>query len=222
MTNPLTQRRQPTSTLRRILRLVLPPPVYRAIRSLFMALFTPSFYAAQHGFYRSALSRSVVAAGGAAAPWMTFPLVTFLDKLCFRGRTVIEFGAGQSTIWWGARADTVLALETDPQWSRRIVAVAPANVEVVEVPLEYGDQAAFDADVRRVVGDRRFDVVVVDGGDRVKALLTAPAIITDDGFIVLDDLDLFADDPSWLGALGALRQAGFGRIDFYGLAVSAP
>ncbi|MDP9092612.1 MAG: hypothetical protein M3N95_06630, partial [Actinomycetota bacterium] len=42
------------------------------------------------------------------------------------------------------------------------------------------------------------------------------------GFIVLDDLDLFADDPSWLGALGALRQAGFGRIDFYGLAVSAP
>lgn len=222
MSSPGPGRPASRSTLSRILRAVLPPPLYRALRTVAMNLFTPTVYAAQHGYYRSARQHAVVDASGAAAPWMTFPLLTFLETKCFAGRSVLEFGSGHSSQWWGERADHVFALETDPEWTKLVRRDAPANVRVEEVPLDYDSQADFAGDVHALVGDKRFDVVVVDGGDRVKALFTAPSVLTDNGFIVVDDLDLFREDPDWAPALAALFEAGFGCIDFYGLAVSAP
>lgn len=210
------------STFLRIFRRALPLPVYQVLRRVVMNLFTPTVYAAQHGYYRSARRKAVVDSSGAAAPWMTFPLVSFLELKSFAGRSVLEFGSGHSSQWWGRRADKVLALETDPEWTKLVRADAPANVRVEEVPLDYGSQQDFAAGVHALVKDERFDVVVVDGGDRVKALYLAPGLLSDDGFLVVDDLDLFRSDPEWVPALEALRAAGFGCIDFYGLAVSVP
>lgn len=216
-----TGRDRNPSKLRSIFRTLLPLPIYRVVRGIVMALFTPSVYAAQHGYYRSAMRRSVVGSKGAAAPWMTFPLVSFLDTLSFTDRSILEFGSGQSTVWWGGRAKRVVALETDESWLERVRGDASPNVDVIGVPLEYDSQAEFEADVVRLLNGERFDVVIVDGGDRPKAMHTAPSVITDDGFIVVDDVDLFVDDPAWIGAMASLREAGFGRVDFYGLAVAA-
>jgi hypothetical protein len=205
-----------------LLRRILPATLYRLVRSAFMTVFTPTAYAAEHGYYRSALRRSVVGGRGEPAPWLTFPLTAFLDTKSFASRTVLEFGSGQSSLWWSRRADRVLALETDPDWTRRVRAEAPANLVVADVALEHPDQQSFVDEVDRVTDGSRYDVVVVDGGDRVKALHAASRFVTDDGIIITDDLDLFRTDPDWVGALDALRAEGFGSIDFYGLAAGAP
>lgn len=212
----------PRSLPVRVLHKLLPTKLYLLIRSFVMTVTTPTVYAAQHGYYKSALSRSVVGSGGDAAPWLTFPLVTFLDTKSYAGRSVLEFGSGQSSLWWAKRADSIVALETDAEWTKRVRETAPANLDVKEVPLEFATAEDFAANVKEVVGDARHDVVVVDGGDRVKALLAAPDHVTDDGIIITDDLDLFRQDPDWVHATDALRAAGFGSIDFFGLAVGTP
>lgn len=205
-----------------LLRRILPRSLYTWIRSVFMTVFTPTAYAAQHGYYRSVLRREVVGGAGDPAPWLTFPLVSFLETKSFSGRSVLEFGSGQSSLWWSERAERVLALETDPEWTQRVRAAAPPNLTVADVELEHADEHSFIDEVERLVGRERFDVVVVDGGDRVKALLAAPRFVTQDGVVITDDLDLFRTDPDWVRALDALREAGFGSVDFYGLAVGAP
>lgn len=205
-----------------LLKRLLPTWLYLRVRSVFMTLLSPTMYAAERGYYRSALKGRIVQETGAPAPWLSFPLVAFLESRSFDGRSVLEFGSGQSSLWWAERAADVIALETDAEWTKRVRADAPANLEVVDVPLDYPDQASFDADVAKVTDGRRFDVVVVDGGDRPKGLLAAPHSLTDDGVIILDDVDLHRDLADWNHALDSLKSQGFGSIDFYGMAVGAP
>lgn len=206
----------------RVLRRLLPRRLYYVLRVLVMSTTTPSVYAARFGYFRSALRRTVTGREGQPVPWMTFPLVAFLETLPLADRSVLEFGSGASSAWWGERARCVVSLETDPAWLDRVRASVPSTVEVVEVVEHHADQDSFDAEVARVVGDRRFDVVVVDGGDRVKALHAAPGLLAPDGVIVVDDLDLYGEDPHWAAVLDEWRTRGLGRIDFYGLAIAAP
>jgi precorrin-6B methylase 2 len=222
LTDYAATRPAPPSLLVRILRRLLPAGLYRTVRAVVMTLVTPTAYAAQYGYYRSAFRKAVVDGSGDAAPWLTFPLVAFLSSRSFAGRSVLEFGSGQSSIWWARRAKNVLALETDPEWTKRVRAAAPENLVVADVPLDYDSADAFAADVRELTRGERYDVVVVDGGDRIKAMLTAPEFLTDDGFVVVDDLDLFRTQPDWAEAVESLRRAGFGCIDFHGMAVGAP
>lgn len=202
---------------------ILPAPVYRLIRAWIVGLMTPILYGVNNGYYRSALSKSVVDRRGRAIPWMTYPLVTFLGTLSFEGRSVLEFGSGYSTEWWSARAEHVVALETDAGWLGRVRANVTSNVDVL--PMTNGalrTPTDFLLYVQGIVGDRCFDVIVIDGGDRVSAAQVVSPLLTPDGFVIIDDLDIFDADPTWTVAFDSLRRAGFGRIDFYGLAAEAP
>lgn len=206
----------------RLLKGILPTRLYLFVREVFMALFTPTAYAARRGYFRSALTRTVSGGKNAPTPWMTFPLVNYLESRSFTGRTVLEFGSGASTEWWALRAEHVTALETDPEWLSKVRSTAPANVDVVEVAASPATQADFDQEVRTVVGESTYDVVVVDGGDRVKALHLAVDLVAPEGVIIVDDLDLFDAAPEWITALDPWFDRGFERIDFMGLAIAAP
>lgn len=205
-----------------LLKRLLPMRVYVFVREIFMALFTPTAHAAKRGYFRSALTRSVKGGKNSPTPWMTFPLVSYLESRSFTDRTVLEFGSGASTAWWALRAEHVTALETDPEWLSKIRSTAPANVDVVAAEAAPATQEDFDKEVRSIVGDSTFDVVVVDGGDRVKALNLAIDLVTPDGIIIVDDLDLFDAEPEWRAALDPWFDRGFERVDFMGMAIAAP
>ncbi len=204
------------------LKRLLPVSVYVFVREVFMAVFTPTAHAAKRGYFRSAVTRSVTGGKNAPAPWMTFPLVSYLESRSFDGRKVLEFGSGASTPWWALRAEHVTALETDPDWLEKVRSSAPANVDVVAAKAAPATQQEFDDEVRSIVGDATFDVVVVDGGDRVKALHLAADLVTPDGVIIVDDLDLFDAEPEWRAALDVWFDRGFERVDFMGMAIAAP
>ena len=67
------------------LKRLLPVSVYVFVREVFMAVFTPTAHAAKRGYFRSAVTRSVTGGKNAPAPWMTFPLVSYLESRSFDG-----------------------------------------------------------------------------------------------------------------------------------------
>ena len=171
---------------------LLPTKLYVFVRTIFMALVTPTANAARRGYFRSALTRSIKATGRRADTVDDVPPISF-ESRSFAGRTVLEFGSGASTEWWAERADQAVALETDVGWLEKVRAGAPENVDVLEFAETHESQEAFDSHVHSLIGDRRFSVVVVDGGDRVKALHVAPELLEADGVLIVDDLDLLLD-----------------------------
>lgn len=141
---------------------------------------------------------------GRPLPWYTYPAIAFLDGLSFSDCDVLEWGAGNSTLYWAHKARFVHSIEHDRHWFDLLSKYElPANVTLVHA----GDSASY---LDGPQGDS-FDVVVVDGLHRAACARRAPLHLRPGGLIILDNSD-------WLPKTAAqLREAGLIQADFHGL-----
>lgn len=189
---------------------VLPKWLWSPIRRAATAVVTPLLFSYRTGHFRSSLRGISVDRHGQAIPWYTYPSIEFLKVRDFTGRTVVEFGAGQSTLWWAARAKRVIALEGDPQWYERIAGQMPNNVQLHLVSV--ASPSACVADVNRVLaelGVSACDVSIIDGLWRAEMAGIAQRLRTPDGMIVCDNAEGY-------GFQEAFADSQLGRVDFFG------
>lgn len=180
------------------------------VRSAGTALLAPVLSSRRTGHWRSAFARRAVSRQGAPLPWYTYPCIEFLQQRDYAGRSVLEFGAGQSTLWWAARAARVVALEGDAAWWRELRERVPANVQLHPVPDDDAHRCV--AAVREVLagcGAVKFDVVVIDGLCRAALIDIAVEWVAEGGVIVCDNAEGY-------GLHAGFLARGFQRVDFYG------
>ncbi len=189
------------------------PP--KAVRAIGTALIGPIRWAQRTGYSRSALAGKSVDARGVPRPWYCMAAVDFIDTLDFSGHTVLEFGSGQSTLWWAQKAESVTAVEESAEWFG-YVQRSLQNMPKATVHLEtdLNRYAALPRTWRR-----KFDVVIVDGGDRVQCMRTALDVIDDNGLVILDNSEgRWSNKPDEWPMIDMLEADGWMRIDFYGYA----
>jgi predicted O-methyltransferase YrrM len=167
----------------------------------------------EDGWFRSFRERRAVDAEGRPLPWITYGAIRFLAPRVRPEWRVFEFGCGDGTLWWAARVREVIACEHDAAWRERIAAVAPANATILHVPLEYGGDYA-----RAARGRGPFDLVVVDGRDRVNSAIQSVDALAPGGVILWDN----TDRPNYATGLAQLAALGFRRVDFEGIAPVEP
>jgi hypothetical protein len=162
---------------------------------------------AETGWLNSLLRGEPVNSTDKPIPWFTYPAIDFLDRIPAQALSVFEWGSGNSTLWWAARARAVLAVESNEAWYNRIRERLPSQA-VVHLRKEkpgYVDMLANSGTT--------FDVIVIDGDHRNECAAQAVAHANPDGLIVLDNSDRRAYAP----AVEVLSAAGWRRIDFFGL-----
>jgi hypothetical protein len=193
------------------LRRVLPSPLAKGVRAFGTACLTPLHFSVSTGHFRSSLLGRAVNRHGGPLPWYTYAAIDFLSAQDFAGRSILEFGGGQSTMWWANRAERVVALEGDPEWVEYLRPRLPANADLRLV------SGTLDRDLG--LNLPHFDVVVVDGLNRLRAARVALRLVSPEGAILVDDSEGHwgADDGS-RPIIETLRDAGFLRVDFYGFA----
>lgn len=158
-----------------------------------------------NGWFRSVRQKEPVDARGEPIPWISYPALAFLQGRIKSDMTVFEFGAGYSTLWWARRVRTVYACEADAKWHAQIRQQAPVNVELLRADEhEYPQVAARFPAV--------FDIVVIDGGDRLLCAKNAVSSLNARGVILWDD----TDRPEYQPGFDFLDQCGFARIEFVG------
>ena len=164
----------------------------------------------EDGWLRSLEDQSCVDAAGRPLPWLTYPAIEFLSARVRPGMRVFEYGAGNSTLWWAARVEEVVSCEHDRGWYDAIAPRVPANVMLRHVALEYGGAYC------RVVSEFRdaFDLVVVDGRDRVNCAIHAVPALRPDGVLVWDN----SDRDEYRAGYEFLAAQGFRKLPFIGLA----
>jgi hypothetical protein len=108
----------------------LPSWVARPLRSVATAVLTPILFSYRSGHFLSSLKNLAVSRTGAALPWYTYPCIEFLTYRPYERKRILEFGGGQSTTWWAARAEHVVAFEGDKNWFDKIKAAMPKNVDL--------------------------------------------------------------------------------------------
>jgi len=164
----------------------------------------------EDGWVRSCKEHRPIDRAGNPVPWITYPAIEFLSRRTRPDMFVFEYGSGASTLWWASRVERVISVEHDPDWARRVSAVAPANTKVLHIPLVPEEPYVTSARTQGI----GFDVVVIDGRRRVECVPHAMAALKPGGVIILDN----TDRPEYESGLRLLAEAGFRKIEFVGLA----
>lgn len=161
----------------------------------------------QYGWLRSCRQGKPVDADGNAIPWITYPCIDFLKQLNFQDKSVFEWGAGQSTLFWSARAKKVVSVEADPEWYEMVKCSTSSNCEVRLTPRELDSYVGIIDEYQE-----EFDVISIDGpGDfRIACSEVARKYLKRGGFVLLDNSD------QSLKSAKVLRDAGLLEVDFTG------
>lgn len=163
----------------------------------------------EDGWFRSFREGRSVDSNGNLIPWFTYPALEFICKRISSEMCVFEYGCGASTFWWAQRVKNVIACEHDSAWYQEMINIIPANVDLHHVPLEYG------GDYCRMISSfsRQFDIVVIDGRDRVNCVKNTLNALKPKGIIILDN----SDRDEYSEGYQFLLKNGFKKIEFVGM-----
>jgi hypothetical protein len=100
----------------------------------------------------------------------------------------------------------------------------PANAKLLPLPTDPHDRyhrtVGLETMLKEVLGDERFDVIVIDGVDRVGTARASLPYLADRGIVVVDNSDSHMLGDGSMPILDVYREAGMKRVDFYGLGPS--
>ncbi|HKO52411.1 MAG TPA: hypothetical protein VJV79_32110 [Polyangiaceae bacterium] len=141
-----------------------------------------------------------------AQPLLTWPFLDFIEHLDLSGQSLIELGAGFSTIWLSKRFGKVRSFETNPEWHAAVGRNVASNVELSLVPLAQLESGQLEY--------RGEQWLLVDfAGKRTAFLnhfLSQLTAAMRPAAIVLDNSDWYRRGAQ------LLRQHGYLELPFYG------
>lgn len=192
------------STISRILNLFSQPDRLKSILS-----FNDKGYLSEIGWFKSFDSKKPVDGNGNPIPWVTYSFIDFIKGRINKQLAIFEYGSGNSTIFYAKHAGIVVSVEHDKTWYDIISKSRPANSEIIFCELEK------DGDYCRVPIklQEKFDIIIVDGRDRVNCCKQAVDALTPNGVIVLDDTERDFYKPG----VDFLLSKGFKHLPFSGI-----
>lgn len=146
---------------------------------------------------------------GQPIPWMNYSAIKFLrDRLNSECR-LFEFGSGYSTAFYAALVRDVTSVEYDESWFHLVKGLVPKNVTLI-----HREKDVDGAYCRSIIeAGCCYDIVVVDGRDRVNCILQSLTVLSEKGILLLDDSQRGRYQPG----LDHAREKGFRSIEFEGL-----
>jgi hypothetical protein len=174
-----------------------------------VALQKKSSYLVKTGWFGSFTRHIPIDASGTPSPWYTYAALDFLKGRVNRDLAAFEYGSGNSTIWWAEHVSRVVSCEHDKQWYLKLKSSLPGNVEYLQV--DFVPSGEYSKLILHYKNE--FDVIVIDGKDRVICAMNCLPALTGDGVIIWDNSDRLQDQVGY----DWLVSNGFKRLDFFGL-----
>ncbi len=194
--------------IRRILRRLFPKQAlhYRVYKRL---IANKDSYLYLTGWMQSLEERKPIDKNGNPIPWMNFPVVRFLEERLKDDLTLFEFGSGYSTYFFADKVRAVTSVEYDEKWFQLVKLHLPDNVNLIFKAKD------IDGDYCRVIcsTNDQYDVVIVDGRDRVNCIRQSIAALSLRGVILLDD----SQREKYQEGIHFAKENGFRALDIEGL-----
>ena len=161
------------------------------------------------GWFDSVKAGMPIDSKGNPIPWFPYSATHFLSYRIKADMDVFEYGSGNSTLWWAKQVSSVISYEHDLIWFKSLSQLMPDNVQYVYCDLKGDSQYS-----RALLGYKNsFDIIVIDGRDRVNCALNSVGALSNEGVIIWDD----SDRPRYKDGCSYLRSCGFRQLAFTGL-----
>jgi hypothetical protein len=141
---------------------------------------------------------------GSVIPWFTYPAIEYLEQFDLSGKSVFEWGSGNSSFFFSKRCETIISIEHNLDWYNHVNEKKESNQEIRYVPI---------SDYPYVIKefDRKFDIIIVDGQRRFDCAKECIPFLKEGGMIILDNSDWFYISAAFLREHLNLLQ-----VDFHG------
>lgn len=166
-------------------------------------------YLYDRGWFRSLNEGAPVDLSGRPLPWITYPAIDLLDDRMPEGLRVFEFGAGASTMWWHPRASRLVSCEHHEGWYEHVRSSLPSGVD-----LRFRDATEVERYADTVLeSGERYDVIVIDGRNRVACSERASKALSERGVIIWDN----SERQRYRVGIEALHASGFSSVPLWGM-----
>ena len=192
------------STLKALTTLIAKPHRLKALLS-----YGHKGYLNSIGWFTAFDKKQAVDGKGNALPWVTYSFIDFINCRIEKTHHIFEYGSGNSTLFYAERAGTVTAVEHDKGWFDKVKNSSPANAEMIFCHLERDGEYAKKATLL----DKKFDIIIVDGRDRVNCCKYSVDALSANGVLVLDD----SERRTYHQARIFMQEQGFKEISFSGI-----
>jgi hypothetical protein len=179
----------------------------RRLRTLLA--FNDKGYLDEIGWFKAFDSKASVDIEGNPIPWVTYPFIDFIKERIQKQHAVFEFGSGNSTLFYAKYAAIVVSVEHNKEWYDKIVTEKPENSEMIFCDLVYGGDYCH---VPAKLGEK-FDLIIIDGRDRVNCCKLAPDALTANGVVILDN----SERENYKPGIDFLVKSGFKHLSFSGI-----
>jgi len=166
-------------------------------------------YLAETGWFEAFETRSAIDKSGKPLPWVTYSFIDFIQDRISKSHSIFEFGSGNSTLFYAERASSVAAVEHDEKWYSKMMRLKPENVELIFQPLEStGIYSRVPLQL-----NHKFDIIIIDGRDRVNCCQNTLNALSEKGVVVLDD----SEREMYRQGVDFFLSNGFKHISFSGV-----
>jgi hypothetical protein len=181
--------------------------IQRRLRTILS--FNNKGYLDEIGWFKAFDTQSPVDQDGSPIPWVTYSFIDFIKSRLNHQHTIFEFGSGNSTYFYAKYAGIVVSVEHDKEWYEKILKTKPENAELIYCEL------IRDGDYCRVPLklEEKFDIIIVDGRDRVNCCKQSIHALSEKGIVVLDD----SEREFYKEGIDFLMSKGFKHLSFSGI-----
>lgn len=190
--------------IKRVFNVLVQPKILKQLISM-----NESGYLNEIGWINSFKNQMPMDKDSKPLPWVTYGFIDFISDRLNKDMDIFEYGSGNSTLWYGERVNSVTSVEHDRDWYEKIKSNMPKNVNINYQKLVYNDKYSNFSNNSNV----KFDIVIVDGRDRVNCVKNAIFSIKDNGIIVLDD----SEREQYKEGIEFLQHKNFKKLDFWGI-----
>jgi len=146
---------------------------------------------------------------GNVNPWLGRTVIDLIKKNLTPGLRVFEWGSGNSTLFWSRYVEKVVSVEYNREWFERISEIVPQNAMVKYYPLEYNGEYC-----RAILEEEgQFDIILIDGRDRVRCAQNAVERLQQNGIILWDN----TEREYYRKGYDFLKEKGFKRLELSGI-----
>lgn len=123
---------------------------------------------------------------GMIYPWFTLPFLRELSKWDLKGKDILEFGSGYSTLWFVDKLANITSFETNELWYRMVKTELTANFSDDEHNLLW--QLILVSEYKKLSDfESIFDIIIIDGVDRDNCLKTYIDLLRPGGILIIDN-----------------------------------
>lgn len=124
------------------------------------------------------------------APWFVRTMVEILDNWLKPGDRGFEWGSGRSTIWFAERVGSLVSVEHNPEWYRRVsTKLERKGLRNVEYHL-CEDERDYCGMANKFPSES-FDFCLVDGVARDECALAAISLVKRGGIVIVDNCNWY-------------------------------